>query len=42
MSYIIAKHQSATEEKGVSHKKIIISLAKIVIKSVTFCKLEVV
>ena len=40
MSYIIAGHQSATQENGASHKKVIFFLAKIVIKS--FCKLEVV
>ena len=36
MSYIIAEHQSATQENGVSHKKVIIFLAKIVIKSDNF------
>ena len=40
MCYIIAEHQSATQETGASHKKVIIFLAKIVLK--TFCKLEVV
>ena len=33
MSYIIAEHQSATQENGASHKRVIIFLAKIVIKS---------
>ena len=28
MSYIIAEHQSATQEIGASHKKVIIFLAK--------------
>ena len=37
MSYIIAEHQSATQENGTSHKKVIIFfLAKIVIKSDNF------
>ena len=36
MNYIIAKHQSATQENGVSHKKVIIFSAKIVIKSDNF------
>ena len=36
MSYIIAEHQSATKENGASHKKVIIFLAKIVIKSDNF------
>ena len=42
MNYIIAEHQSATQENSISHKKVIIILAKIIIKSDTFCKLEVV
>ena len=42
MSYIIAERQSATQENSASHKKVIIFLAKIVIKVITFCKLEVV
>ena len=33
MSYIIAEHQSARQENGAIHKKVIIFLAKIVIKS---------
>ena len=33
MSYIIAEHQSATQENGASHKKVIFFLAKIAIKS---------
>ena len=41
MSFIIAEHQSATQENGASHKKVIIFLAKIVIK-IPFCKIEVV
>ena len=36
MSYIIAEHQSATHENGASHKKVIIFLSKIVIKSYKF------
>ena len=38
MSYIIAEHQSAMQENGASHKKVIIFLAKIeiVIKSDNF------
>ena len=36
MSYIIAEHQSSTQENGVSHKKVLILLAKIVIKSDNF------
>ena len=36
MSYIIAEHQFSTEENGASHKKVIIFLAKIVIKSDNF------
>ena len=28
MSYIIAEHQSATQENGASHKKVTIFLAK--------------
>ena len=36
MSYIIAKHQSATQENGASHKKSHIFLAKIAIKSDKF------
>ena len=38
MSYIIAEHQSATQENGFiySHKKVIIFLAKIVIRSDNF------
>ena len=36
MRYIIAQHQSATQENGASHKKVIILLAKIVIKSDKF------
>ena len=35
MSYIIAEHQSATQENGASHKSHIF-LAKIVIKSDNF------
>ena len=27
MSYIIAEHQSATQENGASHKKVIMALA---------------
>ena len=42
MSYIIAEHQSSTQENGASHKKVIIFLTKIAIKVITFCKLEVV
>ena len=33
MSDIIAEHQSASQENGACHKKVIIFLAKIVIKS---------
>ena len=33
MSYISAEHQSATQENGASHRKVIICLAKIAIKS---------
>ena len=36
MSYIIAEHQSATQENRASHKKVINFLAKIVIKSDNF------
>ena len=36
MSYIIAEYQSATQEIGASHKKVIIFYAKIVIKSDNF------
>ena len=36
MSYIIAEHQSATQENGASHKKSHNVLAKIVIKSDNF------
>ena len=36
MSYIIAENQSATQENGASHKKVIIFSAKIVIKSDNF------
>ena len=36
MSYITAEHQSATQENGDSHKKVIICLAKIAIKSNNF------
>ena len=36
MSYIIAEHQSATRENGASHKKVIICLTKIAIKSDNF------
>ena len=36
MSYIIAEHQYATQVNGTSHKKVIIVLAKIVIKSDNF------
>ena len=36
MSYISAEHQSATQENGASHKKVIICLAKIAIKSDNF------
>ena len=36
MSYIISEHQSATQENGGSYKKVIICLAKIVIKSDNF------
>ena len=32
MSYIIAEHQSTTQENGASHKKVIIFFAKIVLK----------
>ena len=35
MSYIIAEHQSATQENGASHKKVNF-FAKIVIKSDNF------
>ena len=36
MSYIIAEHQSVTQENGASHKKIIICFAKIALKSDNF------
>ena len=36
MSYIIAEYQIATQENGASNKRIIIFLAKIVIKSDNF------
>ena len=36
MSYITTKHQSSTQENGASHKKVIIFLGKIVIKSDNF------
>ena len=36
MSYIIAEHQSVTQENSASHKKVIICLAKIAIKSDNF------
>ena len=36
MSYIIAAHQSATQENGAGHKKVISFLAKIVIKTDNF------
>ena len=36
MGYIIAEHQSAAQENDDSHKKVIIFLAKIVIKSDNF------
>ena len=36
MSYIIAEYQSVTQENGASHKKVIICLAKIAIKSDNF------
>ena len=36
MSYIIAEHQSSTQENGASHKNVIIFLAKIDIKSDNF------
>ena len=36
MSYIIAEHQSVTQEIDASHKKVIIFFAKIVIKSDNF------
>ena len=36
MSYIIAEHQSSTQENGASHKKVIFFLDKIVIKSDNF------
>ena len=42
MSYIIAEHQSATQENGASHKKVIIFFLNSHKKVITFCKLEVV
>ena len=36
MSYIMAEHQSAAQENSASHKKSIICLAKIAIKSDNF------
>ena len=36
MSYLIAEHQSVAQENGACHKKVIIFLAKIIIKSDNF------